>query len=228
MLEKEVQPFFKGLNTLDKIKSPKGMDDVEKIEAMCKKLLSLLDSDTMTHEESASFGLIMEDGFAAARDLYEELKSAWTYDDKDAQYAYEASLDIDDDSDFSSRAMERYKRLNKLATLTESTQGNSDIYNLTRERVLQERGGKDDSSLLYGVGLPEHKDVELSMRKVPRSLSTRYSPDRPGVMVSRLADGIVQDPYTNKVYNWLEGFKTESGDEFPGGSVSLQTELNHR
>lgn len=88
-----------------------------------------------------------------------------------------------------------------------------------------ERGEKDDSEKLYGVGYQPRKKVDLSEDKINRSLSTRYSPDRVGVQARRISDGVYQDPITNKVYDWNEGFTTEDGEKFEGGRVSLQTDL---
>jgi hypothetical protein len=98
----------------------------------------------------------------------------------------------------------------------------------TREQHTVERGGKDDSEKLYGVGLPDHKNTDLSTRQYDRSLSTRYSPDRVGVQARRIADGVYQDPITNKTYDWNDGFRTEDGEVFSGGGVSLQTDLFSR
>ena len=78
----------------------------------------------------------------------------------------------------------------------------------TREHATAERGGKDDSPKLYGVGLPDHSKADLSTDTFDRSLSTRYSPDRFGVQARRFSDGVYQDPVTNKVYAWIDGFKT--------------------
>ena len=101
----------------------------------------------------------------------------------------------------------------------------------SRDIKTTERGGKVDSSKLYGVtptGFPERQKADISTREFDRSLSTRYSPDRPGVQARRIADGTYQDPYTGKIYDWNEGFKTETGEEFQGGGVALQTELYDR
>lgn len=106
-------------------------------------------------------------------------------------------------------------------------QGDNISYN-TREQHTVERGGKDDSAKLYGVGIPEYEDADLEMRTFDRSLSTRYSPDRVGVQARRIADGVYQDPITNKTYDWNEGFKTEDGEEFHGSGVSLQTDIYSR
>jgi hypothetical protein len=94
----------------------------------------------------------------------------------------------------------------------------------TREQHQVERGGQS-AKQLYGVGLPDRKNVDLSTKVYRRSLSTRYSPDRVGVQARRVSDGVYQDPITNKVYNWNEGFTTEDGSKFFGGDVSLQTDI---
>jgi|15BtaG_2_1085339.scaffolds.fasta_scaffold06616_2 hypothetical protein len=97
----------------------------------------------------------------------------------------------------------------------------------TREKYLSERGGEApsrDTESLYNLS-PEHKDSKVTAPEISPSLSTRYSPDRVGVQARRIGDGIMQDPYTNKIYDYNEGFKTEDGREFPGGSPSLQTDI---
>lgn len=94
----------------------------------------------------------------------------------------------------------------------------------TREHEVLQRGGKRTEEL-YGVGIPDYKDTDISVDKYSRSLSTRYSPDRVGVQARRISDGVYQDPITRKNYNWNEGFKTEDGKEFFGGNVSHQTKL---
>ena len=98
----------------------------------------------------------------------------------------------------------------------------------TRERHLSMRGNTDGSSRdkLYGVG-PEHEDSYVPTEYVAPSLSTRYSPDRVGVQAQRVSDGVYKDPYTNKVYDYNEGFTAESGESYPGGSPALQSSLMH-
>ncbi len=90
-----------------------------------------------------------------------------------------------------------------------------------------ERGGKDNSSKVYDVG-PEHKKSDKTVEPFSRSLSTRYSPDRVGVQARRISDGVYQDPITNKTYDWNEGFTTDDGEQFGGGRVSLQTDLDKK
>jgi len=99
----------------------------------------------------------------------------------------------------------------------------------TRDRYLSMRGGepiKRDTEGLYGIG-PEHEDSYMPDSEPAWHLSTRYSPDRVGVQAQRVSDGVFQDPYTNKVYDYNEGFKTEDGRQFPAGSASLQTSIMH-
>tara|TARA_Y100000310_G_C20258591_1_gene612539 strand:+ start:66 stop:545 length:480 start_codon:yes stop_codon:yes gene_type:complete len=79
---------------------------------------------------------------------------------------------------------------------------------------------------LYGIG-PEHGRADNSIDEPSRSLSTRYSPDRVGVQARRVSDGVYQDPYTNKIYDYNEGFKTEDGSVFSGGTVDNQTKIVH-
>lgn len=99
----------------------------------------------------------------------------------------------------------------------------------TRKHITTERGGPpEDRENLYGVGLPDHKNTDLSTKEFSRSLSTRHSPDHVGVQVRRIADGVYQDPITNKIYDWNEGFKSDEGEEFAGGGVSLQTDIYSR
>ena len=99
----------------------------------------------------------------------------------------------------------------------------------TRDRYLAQRGGdvvSRDRDGLYGVG-PEHEDSYVPTEHVATHLSTRYSPDRVGVQAMRVSDGVFQDPYTNKVYDYNEGFSTEDGRSFPPGHAALQTSIMH-
>ncbi len=97
----------------------------------------------------------------------------------------------------------------------------------TPKPQIVERGGKDNGLKIYDTG-KEHQKSNNKVDQVDRSLSTRYSPDRVGVQARRISDGVSQDPITNKVYNWNEGFTTEDGETFHGGQVSLQTDLDKK
>ncbi len=103
----------------------------------------------------------------------------------------------------------------------------SDVTNYsTREKSLEMRGADKGPSRdsLYGVG-PEHDESFKPSESASHSLSTRYSPDRVGVQARRVDDGVYQDPYTKKVYDYNDGFKTEDGRDFSGGGVSLQSSI---
>ena len=99
----------------------------------------------------------------------------------------------------------------------------------TRDRYLATRGGDPisrDTESLYNL-TPDHEDSYTPTEYVAPHLSTRYSPDRVGVQAQRVSDGVFQDPYTNKVYDYNEGFKTEDGRDFPAGDAALQSSIMH-
>lgn len=62
-------------------------------------------------------------------------------------------------------------------------------------------------------------------RGTAETLQTRYSPELPGVSVIPVADGVVQDPVTRKIYDWGQGFNYGDKKRQPGGSVRHQTAL---
>lgn len=98
----------------------------------------------------------------------------------------------------------------------------------TRENMMAERGGeviKEEDK--YNLSI-EHKDADFSHEADSHPLSTRYSPEHPGVMTRRLTDGEYLDPITNKVFSYREGFTTSDGRTFPGGDVSLQTDIIYK
>ncbi len=63
-----------------------------------------------------------------------------------------------------------------------------------------------------------------SYRPNEHALSTRYSPDMPGVSLMRIGDNVFQCPVTKRIYNYESGFTNLNGDKVPGGSVSNQTQ----
>jgi len=62
-------------------------------------------------------------------------------------------------------------------------------------------------------------------RPMEHALSTRYSPDMPGVSMIRIGDNIYQCPVTKKIYDFKEGYTLDNGDKVPGSDVSLQTDI---
>nr|BDD46208.1 hypothetical protein 40 [bacterium] len=93
----------------------------------------------------------------------------------------------------------------------------------TRQEFAHQRGGSKPEEKNYGIG-PAHQKSQVGYDEAPRTLSTRYSPDRVGVQ-SYLKDGVQVDPITGKEYDWNEGFTTETGEKFPGGSIDLQSDI---
>jgi len=70
------------------------------------------------------------------------------------------------------------------------------------------------------------KAVEQQVKRfVPLEapLQTRYPPDRPGGQMTRITDGVYQDIVTGIIYDYKSGYKTQKGNEVPGGSVENQT-----
>lgn len=68
------------------------------------------------------------------------------------------------------------------------------------------------------------KEPELdTWRGGGHPLLTRYSPDYPGVMLYRVSDGVYQDMLSKKVYDFKNGFISDTGTRYYGGSVAYQT-----
>jgi len=72
------------------------------------------------------------------------------------------------------------------------------------------------------------KAVEQQVKRyIPMEgpLQTRYPPDRPGGHMTRITDHVYQDVLTGIVYDFKAGYKTQRGNEIPGGSVENQTRM---
>lgn len=61
-------------------------------------------------------------------------------------------------------------------------------------------------------------------RPLEAPLSTRYSPDMPGVSLVRIGDSVYQCPVTKKIYDFRAGYTTMKGNKIPGSEVSNQTQ----
>ena len=71
------------------------------------------------------------------------------------------------------------------------------------------------------------KSVEQKIkayRPLEAPLSTRYSPDMPGVSLVRVGDNVYQCPVTKKIYDFRAGYTTMKGNKIPGSDVSNQTQ----
>jgi hypothetical protein len=74
----------------------------------------------------------------------------------------------------------------------------------------------------------EDSGMTKQYRIMEHSLSTRYDPDYPGTLVSRVGDGLWQSEMTKKVYDYNEGFSLLDGSKVPGGNVSEQTQVDQK
>jgi len=103
-------------------------------------------------------------------------------------------------------------------------QQNTKIDEGTREKRL-----RDGIELNQKYNLNPPQRVSLDANPVAAvtkqiSLSTRYAPDMPGVQAMRVEDGVYQNPYSGKMYDYNQGFEVD-GMAFNGGSPSLQTDI---
>lgn len=76
------------------------------------------------------------------------------------------------------------------------------------------------------------KDIEKSdsykeYRPLEAALNTRYCPDHPGVMTSRVGEHEYQCALDKKTYNWETGYRTSKGNSVPGGRVEDQSQNTH-
>ena len=72
------------------------------------------------------------------------------------------------------------------------------------------------------------KEIEKKVktyRPLEASLSSRYSPDMPGVSLMRIGENIYQCPVTKKIYDFNSGYTTAKGNKIPGTGVQGQTEF---
>lgn len=60
-------------------------------------------------------------------------------------------------------------------------------------------------------------------RPLEAPLQTRYPPDRPGGQMTRITDHVYQDIVTGIIYDYKSGYKTQKGNEVPGGAVEYQS-----
>jgi hypothetical protein len=129
--------------------------------------------------------------------------------------------------------MNKKERMLKIAKLFKISEDHGVLQNIsnvtnysTRESFLDKKDLKvPDLNNLYPNTDDDKKDTKLTPNLSPRSLSTRYSPDRVGVQARRVDDDSVADPFTGKIYRRSEGYELENGTVIPGGSISLQTKI---
>jgi hypothetical protein len=66
------------------------------------------------------------------------------------------------------------------------------------------------------------KNGPKEYRPLESSLSTRYSPNMPGVSLVRITDDVYQCPVTGEIFDYKSGFTTANGNKVPGSSVENQ------
>jgi len=91
-----------------------------------------------------------------------------------------------------------------------------EAYTKAREQHNEEIGVEDAKQAL-------DKKVK-QYRPLETSLSTRYSPDMPGVQLMRIGDNVYQCPVTKKIFNYNAGYTTAKGNKVPGSAVENQTQ----
>ena len=124
----------------------------------------------------------------------------------------------------------KISRLYKLAYESSGIlQNNPDVTTYsTRSQVLEQKNLKAPTeSEKYVDTMKDHPNIKVKQPKdvASGSFSTRYVPGYVGVQAMRVSDDEIANPLTGKIHNYREGFETESGQIFPGGSVSLQTKV---
>lgn len=75
------------------------------------------------------------------------------------------------------------------------------------------------------------KEIEKKVktyRPLEASLSSRYSPDMPGVSLMRVGENVYQCPVTKKIYDFNTGYTTAKGNKIPGTGVQGQTEFEQQ
>lgn len=125
------------------------------------------------------------------------------------------------------KKMIRQARLKKIAADKKDQSGyfshfNTEIEEGNRQKNLRDFSKVPDSESLYNLQF-EQSDSEKGYELTDTPLSTRYVPGETR-MARRVGDGVVQDPLTNKIFDYNEPFEHE-GQEYNGGSISLQSSI---
>ncbi len=108
----------------------------------------------------------------------------------------------------------------ELITFAKST--SEDEINRLREKMRGPKTSKNpEDKKLAAMRAAVDKKIRR-YRPMEAPLSTRYSPDMPGNMLTRIADGVYQDPMTGQIYNHSTGYTTNKGNEIPGYGVEHQ------
>jgi len=147
--------------------------------------------------------------------------------------ALASAFDLSGDPELQAEASVIDQVLLAIASPTNAVNKISLVYDKELEELRKERRVKDLNDKYSGPKEKLHemhgfKQIADAVDKVRRyrpleaPLSTRYSPDRPGVSLVRITDRVYQDPTTGKIYDYASGYTTDKGNEIPGGGVDQQ------
>lgn len=195
--------------------------------------------------ESKFIGLDIDDPdvtqlFAVATSTFEKVASSYPDDEVGAEdltilAALASAFDKSGDEDLQKEAADIDQMLIAIANPKNALARLNEVYDADLNR-LREEGRREQREKKYSAGdelaeMGGHKAIADAVDKQVRRyrpmeapLSTRYSPDRPGVSLMRITDSVYQDPTTGKIYNYESGYKTDKGNEIPGSSVKNQTD----
>ena len=117
---------------------------------------------------------------------------------------------------------------NALAISRKTTEDEINRLRTERRKVRSEEDYEGPRKVLSEMenAKEQAKAVEQQVKRympMEAPLQTRYPPDRPGGQMTRITDHVYQDIVTGIVYDFKAGYKTQKGNEVPGGSVDAQT-----
>jgi hypothetical protein len=105
------------------------------------------------------------------------------------------------------------------------------VLSKTAESVEDPYGESNHKDSLIHALVVEHEKVEpirSGFSGAAYTLSTRNSPEYPGVMMARVSDGVYQDLLTKKVYDFNKGWTDDAGGVHAGGTVANQSQLYNK
>jgi hypothetical protein len=170
-----------------------------------------------------------------AKALIEEKASDLSEDDIDELGEIAQIFDESDDEDLKKKASVLDEILITIGANKDFKENfkkaESDEIEALRAKLRRETGEKLYSNSEKEYQEEAKKKIEEKVktyRPLQGSLSTRYSPDMPGVSLMRVGENVYQCPVTKKIYNFAEGFTTANGTKIPGTSVQGQTDFSEQ
>lgn len=166
-----------------------------------------------------------------------EIMSAENSDPKfdlDAIAALATAFDMSDDVELQKEAEVLDDFLLSIASPKSALAAINMVYDkefqeLRAEKITQDREYKYDGVRELLDEMHNKKSIadavkeQVSIRRpLEEPLSTRHSPDHPGVQLLRVTDNVYQDPMTGKMYDYVNGYVTDKGAKIPGSSVENQ------